>query len=89
MCIRDRYKHIVFGVIATYYFAGEKTIYRAQVGSGCRKMFSVLVDCYDDVMGVDMSDVMQDFANQYNGNLVKDYDSNGNVVKGSVRIEFN
>jgi hypothetical protein len=40
------------------------------------------------IIGAELSDMMEEFALQNNGILFKEFDDNGNVIKGSVRVIF-
>ena len=82
------YKNIVYGVLSWYKFSGRKTVYRTEVSEAFRVQGAVHVGHYDTIIGADLSDVMDSFATEFGGQLIKEYDTNGNVVKGSVRVEF-
>lgn len=85
---RALYKNIVFGILSWYLFIGRKTVYRTEVSEAFRVQGAVTAAHYDTIIGSDLSDMMEEFTKEFGGNLLKDYDANGNVVKGSVRIEF-
>jgi hypothetical protein len=87
------YKNIVFGILSWYKFIGRKSVYRTEVSEAFRVQGAVTAGHYDTIIGSELSDMMEEFANEYGGKLVKEYTDPTNpessVVKGSVRIEFN
>lgn len=83
------YKNIVFGILSWYKFSGRKSVYRTEVSESFRVQGAVTVSHYDMIIGAELSDMMEEFALQNNGILVKEFDDNGNVIKGSVRVIFN
>ena len=85
---RPLYQNIVFGILSWHKFVGTKTVYRTEVSKAFFDQGVITVDHRQDVIGSDLSDMMEEFTKQFGGALLKDYDANGNVVKGSVRIEF-
>ena len=85
---RNLYRNVVFGILSWHKFVGTKVVYRTEVSKAFFDQGVVTVDHRQDVIGADLSDVMKEFTEQFGGNLVKDLDANGGVVKGSVRVEF-
>ena len=82
------YKNIVFGILSWFKFIGRKSVYRTEVSEAFRVQGAVTVAHYDTIIGSELSVMMDDFTKEFGGQLIKEYDANGNVVKGSVRIEF-
>ena len=90
---RELYKNIVFGIMSWYKYSGRKVVYRSEVGKALRLQGAVIVENYEEIIGVELSDIMEEFAVQYAGIMIKDRvnpaDPESSIIKGSVRVEFN
>jgi hypothetical protein len=90
---KELYKNIVFGAMSWFKHSGRKVVYRTEVSEAFRLQGAVTIGQYEEVIGVELSDMMQEFAVQNGGVLIKDRinpaDPESAIIKGSVRVQFN
>jgi len=85
---KQLYKNIVYGILSWHKFAGTKTVYRTEVSHQFFLLGVLSVDHRTEIIGADLSNYMEEFANEHGGNFIREIRNDGTLVKGSVRIEF-
>jgi hypothetical protein len=85
---KSLYKNIVYGILSWHKFAGTPVVYRTDLSQQFFVMGVITVNHRSEVIGSELSTYMEEFAKEHGGHFIRETDSNGNVVKGSVRVEF-
>jgi len=85
---KDLYQNVVFGILSWHKFAGTKEVFRTEVSKAFFDQGVITVDHRQDIPGTFLSDAMEAFTKVHGGTLIKEFDANGRVVSGSVKVVF-
>lgn len=82
------YKNVVYGILSWFKFAGTPVVYRTDVSQQFFNQGVLTVNHRNEVIGAELSTYMEEFTKEFGGKFIRELDQNGNVIKGSVRVEF-
>ena len=85
---KQLYKNIVYGILSWHKFAGTPVVYRTDLSHQFFTLGVLTVDHRTEVIGAELSNFMEQFANEHGAKFIRDHKDNGTLIKGSVRIEF-